>query len=417
MADTNTEQDKMQSAPSAKELQELQDEKDERTTRRRLIISGVVIVIALVVLGLWWHSTYYEDTDDATVDGHLIQVSARVAGQVLSVPVEENQYVHKGDVIAQLDPRDYEVAVENAKAALQSAQANAEAARVNVPITSVNSSSTLSGADANLSGSRSSVAQAQRQLESAQAKVAKAEAGNKKAQADLERYKPLIEKDVISKQQWDAAVAEADSEKAQLADAKAGAEAAAEQVKVAREREKQSVAQLKSAETGPQQVAAQNARARQAVAMVAEAQAQLDEAQLRLSYTKIVAPADGIVSRKGVEINQNVAAGQDLLTLVVLDDLWVTANFKETELKHMKAGQEAEIKVDATGKTYHGHVTQIGGATGSVLSLFPAENATGNYVKVVQRVPVRIDFKDLKNEDADHKLRPGLSVEPTVYVK
>ncbi len=254
-------------------------------------------------------------------------------------------------------------------------------------------------------------------MESAQAKVAKAEAGNKKAQADLERYKPLIEKDVISKQQWDAAVAEADSEKAQLADAKAGAEAAAEQVKVAREREKQSVAQLKSAETGPQQVAAQNARARQAVAMVAEAQAQLDEAQLRLSYTKIVAPADGIVSRKGVEINQNVAAGQDLLTLVVLDDLWVTANFKETELKHMKAGQEAEIKVDATGKTYHGHVTQIGGATGSVLSLFPAENATGNYVKVVQRVPVRIDFKDLKNEDADHKLRPGLSVEPTVYVK
>ena len=410
MADTNTEE-------TQNSAQDLQDEKDERTTRRRLIIGGVVLVIALVVLGLWWHSTFSEDTDDATVDGHLIQVSARVSGQVQSVSVEENQFVHKGDVIAQLDPRDYEVAVENAKAALLSAQANAEAARVNVPITSVNTGTTLTAADANLSGSRSTVVAAERQLESARAKVAKAEAGNTRAQADLLRYKPLIEKDVISKQQWDAAVADADAEKAQLADAKAGEEAAIEQVKVARDREKQSAAQLKFAETGPEQVAAQSARARQALAMVAQAQAQLDEAQLKLGYTKIVAPADGIVSRKGVEINQNVAAGQDMVTLVQLDDLWVTANFKETQLKHMKEGQDAEIKVDATGKTYHGVVKQIGGATGSVLSLFPAENATGNYVKVVQRVPVRIDFKDLKNEDGDHKLRPGLSVEPTVYVK
>jgi membrane fusion protein (multidrug efflux system) len=397
--------------------QDLQDEKDERTTRRRLIIAGVVIAIALVVLGLWWHSTFTEDTDDATVDGHLIQVSARVAGQVQRVAIEENQFVHKGDVIAELDPRDYEVAVENAKAALLSAQANAEAAKVNVPITTVNTGTTLTAADANLSGSRASVLQAEQQLESARAKVAKAEAGYKRAQADLERYKPLIEKDVISKQQWDAAVAEADSEKAQLADAKAGEAAAEEQVKVARDREKQSAAQLKYAQTGPEQVAAQNARARQALAMVAQAQAQLDEAQLKLSYTKIVAPADGIVSRKGVEINQNVAAGQDLATLVELDDLWVTADFKETQLKHMKEGQEAEVKVDATGKTYHARVKQIGGATGSMLSLFPAENATGNYVKVVQRVPVRLDFTDLKNEDAEHKLRPGLSVEPTVSVK
>ena len=410
MAETRTQEEQ-------NSAQDLQDEKDERTTRRRLIIAGVVIAIALVVLGLWWHSTFTEDTDDATVDGHLIQVSARVAGQVQRVAIEENQFVHKGDVIAELDPRDYEVAVENAKAALLSAQANAEAAKVNVPITTVNTGTTLTAADANLSGSRASVLQAEQQLESARAKVAKAEAGYKRAQADLERYKPLIEKDVISKQQWDAAVAEADSEKAQLADAKAGEAAAEEQVKVARDREKQSAAQLKYAQTGPEQVAAQNARARQALAMVAQAQAQLDEAQLKLSYTKIVAPADGIVSRKGVEINQNVAAGQDLATLVELDDLWVTADFKETQLKHMKEGQEAEVKVDATGKTYHARVKQIGGATGSMLSLFPAENATGNYVKVVQRVPVRLDFTDLKNEDAEHKLRPGLSVEPTVSVK
>ena len=174
---------------------------------------------------------------------------------------------------------------------------------------------------------------------------------------------------------------------------------------------------MKYAQTGPQQVAAQNARAKQAEAQVEQAQAQLDQAKLNLSYTKIVAPAAGIITRKSVEINQNVSPGQNLLTLVSLEDLWVTANFKETQLRHMHAGQPVEIAVDATGKNYHGKVTQIGGATGSVLSLFPPENATGNYVKVVQRVPVRIDFTDLANEDPNHELRPGLSVEPKVRVK
>jgi membrane fusion protein (multidrug efflux system) len=177
------------------------------------------------------------------------------------------------------------------------------------------------------------------------------------------------------------------------------------------------MAQFKYAQTGPQQVAAQTARARQAQAQVKQAQAQLDQARLNLSYTKIVAPVAGIVTRKSVELNQNVSVGQNLTMLVSLEDLWVTANFKETQLKHMAAGQPVEIEVDATGKTYKGKVTQVGGATGSVLSLFPPENATGNYVKVVQRLPVRIDFTDLRNEDPNHLLRPGLSVEPKVRVK
>jgi membrane fusion protein (multidrug efflux system) len=188
-------------------------------------------------------------------------------------------------------------------------------------------------------------------------------------------------------------------------------------VKVALEREAQAQSGLKYAETGPQQVAVQNARAKQAQAQVAQAQAQLDQAKLNLGYTRIVAPAAGIITRKSVEVNQNLAPGQNLLTLVSLEGLWITANFKETQLKHMSAGQQVEIEVDATGKKYHGKVTQIGGATGSVLSLFPPENATGNYVKVVQRVPVRIDFTDLANEDPNHELRPGLSVEPKVRVK
>jgi membrane fusion protein (multidrug efflux system) len=247
--------------------------------------------------------------------------------------------------------------------------------------------------------------------------VAEAQANFTKAQADLERYKPLVEKDVISKQQYDAAVAAADSTRAAVADARANEQAAVDAVKVALERETQAEAGLKYAQTGPEQVVAQSARAKQAQAQVAQAQAQLDQAKLNLSYTKIVAPEAGIITRKSVEINQNVAPGQNLLMLVSLEGLWVTANFKETQLRHMSAGEAVEIEVDSTGKTYHGKVTPIGGATGSVLSLFPPENATGNYVKVVQRVPVRVDFTDLANEDPNHELRPGLSVEPSVRVK
>ena len=384
---------------------------------RRGIVLIVVLVVVVIAVGLWWRSTFTEDTDDAQVNGHLIQVSSRINGHVLKVDVEENQVVKQGDVIAELDPRDFQVAVENAQAALANAQANAAAANVNVPLTSINTGSTLSSAEADVSGAHAGVEQAQQQLASAKAKVTQAQANYTKAQQDLERYKPLVAKDVISKQQFDAAVAQADATKAAVDDANAGVQAASDGVRVARDREAQSQAQQKSAETGPQQVAVQSARAKAAQAQVEQAQAQLDQANLNLSYTKIVAPAAGIITRKSVEIDQNLAAGQNILTLVSLEDLWITANFKETQLKHMSAGQPVEIEVDATGKTYHGKVTQIGGATGSVLSLFPPENATGNYVKVVQRVPVRIDFTDLKDEDPNHALRPGLSVEPKVRVK
>ena len=377
----------------------------------------VVVILALVAAGLWWRSTYTEDTDDAQVNGHMIQISARIGGQVAKVDVEENQVVKAGDVIAELDPSDYQMAVENAEAALASAQANAVAASVNVPITTVNTGSNLRSADASVSSAHASVEQAEQQLEAAHAQVAQAKANNTKAQADLERYKPLVEKDVISKQQFDAAVAAADASKAALSSARHSEKAAEDGVNQAKERETQAGAEQKFAQTGPQQVAAQSARAKQAEAQVEEAQAKLDQAKLNLSYTKIVAPVAGIITRKSVEVNQNVAPGQNLTMLVQLTDLWVTANFKETQLRHMAAGQKVEIEVDATGKTYHGTVTQIGGATGSVLSLFPPENATGNYVKVVQRVPVRIDFTNLAQEDPNHELRPGLSVEPTVRVK
>lgn len=386
-------------------------------SRRRGILFVVIAAAVLIAIGVWWRSTYYEDTDDAQINGHLVQISARVAGNVAKVYVQENQQVHRGDPIVDLDPRDFQVAVENAQAALASAQAAAAAAKVFVPITTVNTGSVLRSAEADLASARAGVLQAQQQLDAANARVDQAKANNTKAQSDLERYKPLVERDVISKQQYDAAVAAAAASQAALDDTIASQKAAAEGVTVARQRVTSAEASQKYAQTGPQQVEQQSARAKQALAQVQQAQAALDQAQLNLSYTHIVAPESGIITRKSVEIGQNISAGQNLMTLVSLEGLWVTANFKETQLRHMQPQQKVTIHVDATDKDYSGRVTQIGGATGSVLSLFPPENATGNYVKVVQRIPVRIDFTNLAKEDPHQELRPGLSVEPKVWVK
>jgi membrane fusion protein (multidrug efflux system) len=389
---------------------------EKQKPRRRFIIIGVLALLVVGAALFWWHSTFYENTDDAQVNGHLIQISSRIAGQVIKVDVEENQAVQKGDVLVEIDPKDFQVAVSQAEASLQSAEASYEAARVNVPLTGIDTGSTLLAAGADVHGSAAQVAQAQQQLDAAKARVVQAQANATKSQADLDRYRPLVERDVISKQQFDAAVAAADANKAALIEAQANVTAGQEAVRVAQDRLAQSQAQLKTAQTGPQQVAVQKAKADQAAALVAQAQAQLDQAKLNLSYTKVVAPEAGIVTRKSVETGQNVSVGQNMMTLVSLDDVWITANFKETQLRNMRAGQPVVIEVDAYGRKFDGKVTQIGGATGSVLSLFPPENATGNYVKVVQRVPVRIDLAD-PQQNADHLLRPGLSVEPRVRVR
>jgi membrane fusion protein, multidrug efflux system len=386
-------------------------------SRRRFIIIGIVAVLVVGALLFWWHSTYYEDTDDAQVNGHLIQVSSRINDNVLNVKVNENQFVEKGTILVELDPKDFQTAVQQDEANLAAAEAAYEAARVNVPVTHINTGSTLSSAGADVSSSRASVAQAEQQLRAAQAAVAQAKANAIKSQSDLDRYTPLVQRDVISKQQYDAAVAAADANKAQVAQAEADLLAAQDGVRIAHERVASAQASLQYAQTGPQQVAIQRARADQAAAQVQQARAALDQAKLNLSYTTIVAPEAGIITRKSVENGQNVSIGQNLMTLVSLDDIWVTANFKETQLHHMRAGQRVVVTVDAYGgRKYDGKITQIGGATGSVLSLFPPENATGNYVKVVQRVPVRVDFSD-PNQIADHLLRPGMSVEPKVRVK
>ncbi|HEY4354594.1 MAG TPA: HlyD family secretion protein [Acidobacteriaceae bacterium] len=395
------------------------DEAPEKKGKRRFIVIAVLLVLAIVGGIFYWHSTFTEDTDDAQVDGDLYQVSARVAGQVVNVYVKDNQTVEAGALIAEVDPADFKVALEQAKANLANAQAEYEQAKTNVPITSVNVRTTVSTSGSDVANSQASVSQAEADTAAAESRIEQAKANAIKAQLDVDRYTPLVQKDVISKQQFDAAVAQARATTAAVTEAERALTAQKDKINQAKARLAQAQSQeQQSRQTAPDQVRVQQARAQAALASVQQAQSRVDQAELNLSYTKIKAPVGGIVSKKNVDVGENLSVGQDLLTIVPLDNLWVTANFKETQLKQMKSQQEVDLKVDALGgRKFHGHLTEIGGATGSRLSLFPPENATGNYVKVVQRIPVRIDFDNLADENKDHALRPGMSVTPDVRVK
>jgi membrane fusion protein (multidrug efflux system) len=377
----------------------------------------IVGIVVLLVVGffLWRYFASYEDTDDAQIDGHLNSISARVSGHVLKLLVEDNQYVPMGTPLIEIDPKDYQVALDKAKADYADAMATADAARVNVPITSVNTTSQTSSAQADVDNATAGIATARQQYSAAQAQLAEAEANNVKAQNDLVRYKQLVDKEEISQQQYDQAVAAAHAGTAAVDAARASASAADHQVRQAQSRLAQAQANLRAASTGPQQVATIQARAQSAEAQAETKKAALDQAELNLGYTVIVAPVNGVVTNRTVEVGQNVSIGQELMKVINLDDIWVTANFKETQLKHMQVGQRATIHVDTNGRDYNAHVQSIAGASGAITSLLPPENATGNYVKVVQRIPVKITFDP--GETKEHVLRPGMSVEPKVWVK
>jgi membrane fusion protein (multidrug efflux system) len=400
-----------------KENGEAETKDPRQKSRRRFII---ILVVAILIVGalLWyWRSTFYEDTDDAQVNGNLIQLSSRISGNVIAVNFNENSPVKAGQVLAQLDPTDYQNVVQQDEANLAAAQANLESAQVNIPVSRINSGTNINSAAATVGQANQGVVQAQHQLQANQAQVAQAQANYIKAKLDVERYTPLVQRDIISKQQFDQAVATAAADEASVNQAQQNVTAAQANVRMMRDKVTQTLAQLQYAKTGPDQVKIQKAKADQAEAQVEQSRSELAQAKLNLSYCRIVAPVNGIIASKSVQVGQNVAVGQNMATLASLDDIWITANFKETQLDSMRAGQPVTISVDAYGgKKYDGVVTQIGGATGSVLSLFPPENATGNYVKVVQRVPVRIDLK-YPSEDKDHLLRPGMSVEPKVRIK
>jgi membrane fusion protein (multidrug efflux system) len=398
--------------------------------RKRVMAAIAAVVVVAVVLVFWLRSRGHEATDDAQVDGRITQIAARVGGPVLKVNVDNNNAIGAGTVLVQIDPRDYEVAVEKAKAELADAQANAAAASTNVPIAQVETRAgvnTASGgvqqAEAAVTGADREIQVAQANLVSAQARTREKEAAATKAARDVERLKGLVQKDEISQQQFDAAVAAADSARASADAAKSEVIAAQGAITVAEQRAQQARggaaqarAGLATAQTAPQQLKVTQARAAAAQARVAQAEAALKQAQLNLDYTAIKAPGAGIVSRKAVEPGQIIQPGQPLMAIVDLEKIWITANFKETQLKSIRPGQKARVEVDALGGLeFDGHVDSIAAATGAKFSLLPPENATGNFVKVVQRIPVKIYLE--AGQDPDHRLRPGMSVTPTVYVR
>ncbi len=401
----------------------------KRRIGRIIVALLVVVVVACAGYYLWRYFNTYESTDDAQIDGHINAVSARISGNVLEIRAEDAQVVKAGEVLVRIDPRDYEVAVAKAEADLHDAEAALESSRIDIPITTTNTASQLKTANSTRADAAAFLLGAQRQLgaardrlASAEALVRDAEANVKKTGDDVARYKLLVDKNEIPRQQYDTAVALSDSGLATLDSRKAAVREAEQNIAVAQsaidqasQRIPQADASIESAMTAPKQVQVSEARAKSAAAQVAQKKALLDQAKLNLSYCTIVSPVNGIVGKKTVELGDNISPGEQMMAVVPLDDIWVTANFKETQLERMNSGQRVRFSVDASGKEYSGKVENVGGASGSRFSLLPPENATGNYVKVVQRIPVRINIDPGQNDD--HRLRPGMSVDPKVYLQ
>lgn len=396
--------------------------------RRNLILGGVAAVVLFAGLFVYYFNR--ESTDDAQVDGHITAVSAKVYGRVAEVLVNDNQEVKAGQPLVKLDARDYQAALDQAKAQLALAESEAQSAGVDVPKTRENVASGTSSADAQLLGAQADAIRAEvtydqaktSDLAWAQANIEKSRANAQLAQADLARFTPLMEKGEISKQQYDAAKANADAtastlkaDEQKFVQAQRSVDIAKAQLEAAKARVQQAQAGVASAKADTRQVSMKQADAAAKIAKVQQQRAAVEAAQLNLEYATITAPVEGFVTHKQVETGQVVQQGQGLLVVVPLHDVWVTANFKETQLKKMKPGQKAEVKVDTYGKTFSGHVDSIAGATGAVLSLLPPENATGNYVKVVQRIPVKIVLDPIPQEKA--VLRPGMNVEATVVTE
>lgn len=377
-----------------------------------ILLAGLAVLIAGYFL--WRYLSSFESTDDAQVDVHIYPVSARISGYVIKVNVGDNEFVQQGTVLVEIDPHDYQTALDQARANLESAMATARSLNITVPITSISTSSQLTFTESDVQNAQAGVTAAEKQLIAAQAQVAQAEANDVKAQDDLKRYKMLVDKREVADQVYDTALAAAKSSTANVAATRANQAAAEQAVQQARSRLAGAEANHRSAQTAPQQVSSTRDRARAAIADVQQRQAALAQAELNLQYTKIIAPVTGEVN-KTVVVGLNVQPGQQLLSVVPLQDVWITANFKETQLRHMRVGQEAKIHVDSLGRDYRGRVDSIAGATGPLFSLLPPENATGNYVKIVQRIPVKIVLEPGENKDL--RLRPGMNVEPHVYLR
>jgi membrane fusion protein, multidrug efflux system len=385
--------------------------------RRRafLIFFTVVLVLAAAGLLYWLHASQFESTDDAQVDAHLNPISARVDGAIIKVYVDDNQSVKVGDPLVDLDPRDFEVAIDQARAQLAQARSMVVAQRPNVPITEVENTTNISTGQAEVMNAKAALSAAERDREASAAKLAEAEANNARAQADLARYRILIAKEEVSQQEYDQIAATAKAQNATVAANAASLQSAQQTVDQRRAQLDQAQSRLAQYEhNAPRQIAIQQATIHSNEANAESAEAQLEQAQLRLTYCKLTAPVAGIIMKRSAEVGTHISAGQQLLQIAQIDDVWVTANFKETQLRNIRPGQSAAIHVDALKRDFEGYVENIGASTGAVASVLPPENATGNFVKVVQRIPVRIRFKP--NQGGLDRLRPGMSVEPDVRI-
>jgi membrane fusion protein, multidrug efflux system len=385
-----------------------------RRSHKRWIVVAAVVVVLVGGIFLWHYFSGFESTDDAQVDVHLYPVSARISGYVQAVHVGDNQYVQEGATLVEIDPKDYQVALARAQANLENAEASARALNIDVPISSVDTASQLKYTSPDIEEAKAAIAAGEKQVAAAQARILEAEAEDVKAKDDVERYHLLLVKEEVPKQIYDHAVAAADTDTAAVTAAKEDEAAAEQNVVEARSRLIEAMARNESAQVGPKRVASTRDRALSAIADVAQKRAELDRAKLNLGYTKILAPVSGEVDKK-VVVGLNVDPGEQMLTVVPLDEVWITANFKETQLRNMRTGQTVKITCDSNGRSYQGHVDSIAGATGPLFSVLPPENATGNYVKIVQRIPVKIVLEPGANRD--HQLRPGMNVEAKVYLR
>jgi membrane fusion protein (multidrug efflux system) len=386
-----------------------------KLSRARILVPAIGLVFAATAAMAYHSYAGWESTDDAQIDGYINPISSRVSGYITHVYVDDNQYVKAGTLLVQIDPKDYQVALDSARASLINNRAKASASQVNIRVTSVNASSELASAQANVMNARAGISGSEKQLAAARAALLQAEANQAKAQDDVKRFKQLVDKQEIPEQRYVQAVQTASGAEAAVEAARANVQASQDAVRQAHARLDKALASLESARTGSQQVRIQQSRAIAATALAQKSQSAVEQAALNLNYTRIVAPVDGLVAKRSAQPGQYVQPGQRLMAIVPLDDLWVTANFKETQLKNIRPDEPAEIYVDAYGRDYKGHVESIAGGTGAVFSLLPPENATGNYVKVVQRIPVRLRID--RGQDSKHLLRPGMSVEPRVKVK
>jgi membrane fusion protein, multidrug efflux system len=445
MADNVQEQAQQVQAPeqgasAAQQGQAPSQQRDEPKRKRvnprrkrtiRIVVLAIVVLALIVTIPVYAYYSVRESTDDAQVDGHVVPISPRIAGTIVSVLVNDNQPVRADQELVRLDPADYQVALDQAQAALASSVASTSESHENVPITTINTTSQVSTSSTQVDQAQAAVASAQQAVDAARARLtssnatlAQREANRVKAQKDLVRYRDLVEKDEISKQDYDAAVAAAQANDADVDSARAdvvGAQHTLEQAgaELAEARARLGTAEVQwrqSQQVRARQQAVSVAHYKQALASVQQSKANIEQAQLNLGYTILRAPVDGVVSRKNAEPGMQVSAGQQIMALVPLDDIWITANYKETQLKKMQVGQRVEIEVDTYGSSrkYRGHIDSIAAASGARFSLLPPENATGNYVKVVQRVPVKIVLEP--GENRDRRLLPGMSVTPTVLL-